>query len=157
MTNQDRESVSPEQRYLMIAEAAYYHAERRGFQEGDPVADWLEAEKEIDAMLCHTFVPNEKKITKEIFEDHLESQLKEWDKQVSGLKRKANKVDGDIRRNIDAQLETHRAQRVTAQNKLKELRQRGAHDWEEIKDDAENVWNEIRQTINRIADYFREL
>jgi len=35
----------------MIAEAAYYRAQRRGFAPGDPVADWLEAEREIDAIL----------------------------------------------------------------------------------------------------------
>lgn len=32
-----------------IAEAAYYHAEHRGFNGGDPVADWLAAEAEINA------------------------------------------------------------------------------------------------------------
>ena len=155
MTNQHSEAVSPEQRHLMIAEAAYYHAERRGFQESDPIADLAEAEKEIDAMLRRTPIPTKEKTAKEIFEDHLETQLKEWDKQISGWKRKAKKADGDIRRNIDAQLEMHRAQRVTAQNKLKELRQGGAHGWEEIKDGAEHVWNEIHQTINRIAEHFR--
>ncbi|MHB8354225.1 MAG: DUF2934 domain-containing protein [Burkholderiales bacterium] len=35
----------------MIAEAAYYLAERRGFEGGDPIANWLEAEAEIDAIL----------------------------------------------------------------------------------------------------------
>jgi hypothetical protein len=35
----------------MIAETAYRRAERRGFQGGDPVADWLESEKEVDALL----------------------------------------------------------------------------------------------------------
>jgi hypothetical protein len=34
----------------MIAEAAYYIAEQRGFV-GDPDHDWLEAEARIDAML----------------------------------------------------------------------------------------------------------
>jgi len=38
-------------RESMIAEAAYYLAERRGFDGGDPVADWLEAEAEIDAII----------------------------------------------------------------------------------------------------------
>ena len=32
----------------MIAEAAYFRAERRGFQGGCPIQDWLEAEREID-------------------------------------------------------------------------------------------------------------
>lgn len=155
MSDHDSETVSPEQRYLMIAEAAYFHAESRGFQEGDPVADWLAAEKEIDILLCHTSTPNTEKSEKETFADHLETQLKEWDKQISGLKRKARKMDGDIRRNIDAQLEIHRAQRATAKNKLKELRQHGAHGWEDIKQGAEKAWNEIHQTINRIAEHFR--
>ncbi len=31
-----------------IAEAAYYRAERRGFTGGDPVEDWLAAEKELE-------------------------------------------------------------------------------------------------------------
>lgn len=35
----------------MIAEAAYYRALRRGFNGGDPVDDWLDAEQEIDRAL----------------------------------------------------------------------------------------------------------
>jgi hypothetical protein len=34
-----------------VAVAAYFHAERRGFIGGDPVADWLTAEAEINAAL----------------------------------------------------------------------------------------------------------
>jgi hypothetical protein len=37
-------------RRQMIAEAAYFRAEKRGFQGGDPVTDWLAAEAEIDAL-----------------------------------------------------------------------------------------------------------
>ncbi len=35
----------------MIAVAAYFRAEHRGFGGGDPVEDWLAAEVEIDSML----------------------------------------------------------------------------------------------------------
>lgn len=42
--------VSPEQRYRMIAESAYYMAEKSGFS-GDNVAFWLAAEREIDKNL----------------------------------------------------------------------------------------------------------
>jgi len=41
--------LSPEDRYRMICDAAYYIAERRGFAPGDPMADWLEAERQVDA------------------------------------------------------------------------------------------------------------
>ena len=47
-------NITPEQRACMIAEAAYYRAEHRGFQSGDPQQDWLEAEAEIDQMLVGT-------------------------------------------------------------------------------------------------------
>jgi hypothetical protein len=43
--------VSADQRHAMIADAAYRRAERRGFTTGDAVADWLESEKEVDALL----------------------------------------------------------------------------------------------------------
>lgn len=37
-----------EDRETRIAEAAYWRAERRGFQAGSELDDWLAAEKEID-------------------------------------------------------------------------------------------------------------
>ena len=42
--------VSDEQRYRMIAEAAYYRAESNQFK-SDPVRDWIEAESDIAALL----------------------------------------------------------------------------------------------------------
>ena len=44
-------SVSPEERYKMIAAAAYSKAEHRGFASGYALNDWIAAEKEIDRML----------------------------------------------------------------------------------------------------------
>jgi len=50
-TERIAKALSPEQRRAMIAEAAYFKAERRGFVGGDPAQDWREAEAEIDARL----------------------------------------------------------------------------------------------------------
>jgi len=36
------------ERYRMIAEIAYYRAEKRGFPDGYDVTDWLAAEREVD-------------------------------------------------------------------------------------------------------------
>lgn len=35
----------------MIAEAAYYRAERRGFATGAEMEDWVQAETEIDRLI----------------------------------------------------------------------------------------------------------
>lgn len=43
--------VDAEQRKAMIAEAAYYKAEHRGFASGYELEDWLVAEAEIDSAL----------------------------------------------------------------------------------------------------------
>lgn len=40
---------------LLIAEAAYYRAEKRGFASGHEDEDWLEAEKEIKIYLSSYF------------------------------------------------------------------------------------------------------
>ena len=42
--------ISDEQRYRMVAEAAYYRAERNAFK-SDPVRDWIEAEHDIELLL----------------------------------------------------------------------------------------------------------
>lgn len=44
-----KQPVTPLERWRMIAEAAYYRAEKRGFFGGNPMEDWAEAEREIDA------------------------------------------------------------------------------------------------------------
>ena len=43
-------TFSPEERRRMIAEAAYFRAERRGFATGSEVDDWIQAETEIDRL-----------------------------------------------------------------------------------------------------------
>jgi len=46
--------IVPEQRQQLIAQAAYFIAERRGFAPGDEVEDWLQAEAEIEALIKAT-------------------------------------------------------------------------------------------------------
>ncbi len=43
-----RSVTSPEERHHLISTAAYFRAERRGFQPGSELEDWLQAEAEID-------------------------------------------------------------------------------------------------------------
>ena len=45
--------TTPVERERRIAVAAYYCALQRGFAEGDPTTDWLQAEQEIDAELLN--------------------------------------------------------------------------------------------------------
>jgi cell wall-associated NlpC family hydrolase len=44
-------TISPRERYEMIATMAYYRAEQRNFEPGHDVEDWLDCESTIDSML----------------------------------------------------------------------------------------------------------
>jgi len=43
--------VTSEERHRMIAEAAYFRAEKRGFVGGDMAEDWLQAEADTERLL----------------------------------------------------------------------------------------------------------
>ena len=49
-----RIEISPEERWKMVAVAAYLKAEKRGFAPGHELEDWTEAENEIDAFMSRT-------------------------------------------------------------------------------------------------------
>jgi hypothetical protein len=46
-----REHIEPARRQAMVAEAAYYYAEHRGFEPGHELDDWLAAEDQVCAAL----------------------------------------------------------------------------------------------------------
>lgn len=43
--------ITPEERWRMIAVAAYHKSEKHGFAPGREMDDWLEAEREVDELL----------------------------------------------------------------------------------------------------------
>ena len=50
-TKPSRLNITPEERWKMVAVAAYHRAEKRNFEPGHEVYDWTESEKEIDKLL----------------------------------------------------------------------------------------------------------
>ena len=51
--NTINKTSASEERHRMIEKAAYYRGEKRAHFDDDPVKDWLEAEREIDASFQH--------------------------------------------------------------------------------------------------------
>jgi hypothetical protein len=49
--------IDQDARRSLIAQAAYYRAERRGFQPGHEAEDWLAAEHEVDTALMLGALP----------------------------------------------------------------------------------------------------
>jgi len=144
--------ITPEQRYQMIAEAAYFRAERQGFC-GNPAQDWVEAEAEIDRVLLQS---GQAGLTpKQIFQQKLEVQLQELDTILDNLKLQASLGKSELRTELEKQLELLGHKRNAAQAKLNELSRRTEGAWEDLKGGAEKAWDDMRQTLNQIAERFR--
>jgi len=150
-------NLSPEQRYQMIAEAAYYRAERRGFIIGDTAQDWLDAEAEIDRILRQQLSQGEtpQGTAKQAFQQKLEAQLNDWDAKLDELKAKALEAKSELRVDYEKQLEILSEKRATAQEKLQELRLRTEDAWEDLKGGTERAWDEMRKTLDQIAARFK--
>ncbi|TCV90396.1 DUF2934 domain-containing protein [Sulfurirhabdus autotrophica] len=147
-------SVTPEERYHMIAEAAYFRAESRGFVSGDPSHDWFEAEAEIERILQHQNSESNGG-NKQAFQSKLEAQLKEWDAKLAELKEKALETTAEIREDYEKQLQILSGKRAVAHAKMQELSQRTEDAWEDLKGGTEKAWDEMRKALNQIASRFK--
>ncbi len=142
--------VSWEERRQMIATAAYFRAERRGFQGGDPAEDWFAAEVEVDRMLQEGG-----KESKAQFEQRLEAQLAAWDKVLDELGAAAGKAKASARKELERQIEALAARRGALSEQLQQLRSRTAHAWSDVKEGMEKAWDDMRQAIDNVRARFK--
>ena len=149
-------SVRPGQRFRMIAEAAFFRAEKRGFAGGDEAKDWLEAEVEIDALLQQQLESGkEDGMTRKVFQKKLETQLKKWDAKFDKLQAKAQKAKSEIRADIEKQIESLAGRRIVVHAKMLEIGQRTEDAWEDLRTGAEKTWGEMHEALDRLVDRFK--
>lgn len=150
-------AVTPEERYQMIAKAAYFRAEKRGFATGDTARDWLEAEAEIDRMLQTQKgkAKSSPSALKQAFQQELETQIHEWDLRIADLKTKAQGARADIRTDYEKQFEILTKKRDAMQTKIHELRARAGDAWEDLKGGTEKAWEEMQKALDQMAGRFK--
>src|SRR5688500_11861401 len=127
--------VTPEERHRMIAETAYFLAQERGFTGGDPVSDWIEAERRVDQQLWAL-------ATARVVE-RLECGVAAAAKKLGAVKRRASTLAASARTELNADVEKLDALKLTLRSKLDELRQRGDQVSEKALHQAEKVWTEL--------------
>lgn len=135
------ERVDSQRRRQMIAEAAYYRAEKRSFKGGDPVTDWIEAEKEIES---GSGDPNERRVL-----ERIEEQLATAGNRLKALRRKASRVKTGARKEWKEDAEKLADLRASLQKKLEEIRDRGEDASRKAQKQAEKIWDEISEIVQR--------
>jgi hypothetical protein len=136
--------VPPGQRRQMIAEAAYFRAEKRGFNGGDPVQDWIEAETEVDAEL--------RRLEREHIVERFEIALATATKQLTAFKKRVSNVVGEARAQWQPDLDKLAKLRDTLREKVVVLREEGEEAGQKAKQQAEKVWDEISRIVERVGE-----
>jgi phage-related minor tail protein len=122
---------SAEERQRMIAAAAYLRAEQRGFVGGDPAADWLAAEAEVDQRLAA--------------QKHERAALQRMYEEVA-------RALGEVREKVSAQALEDALQKASAV-----VREAGEYTGETVSKVTEAVKKELAVTAMRLAPKWEAL
>jgi hypothetical protein len=139
----DKTAVAPEERHRMIAETAYFLAQERGFTAGDPVSDWIEAERRVDRRLCALATAR--------MVERLESGVATAAKTLGVLKRRVSTLAASARTELNADVEKLDGLKLTLRTKLDELRERGDQVGENALHQAEKVWTDLSDALQRVT------
>jgi ABC-type transporter Mla subunit MlaD len=129
-------------RRQMIAEAAYFKAERRGFNGGDVVRDWCEAEAEVDARL--------RRLDDGRLVERIEEALASAAQRLTAARRKVARLSSEARGEWQRDLERLTTLRDTLKPKVAELREQGERAGHRLREQAEKMRDEIADLIQRL-------
>jgi hypothetical protein len=126
----------------MIAEAAYFRAERRGFNGGDAVRDWCEAEAEIDARL--------REIAHAECAARIEETLEMARTKLASVRRRAASLSAAARAEWQKDVDKLATLRETLKPKLAELKERGGRAGQNLRDQADRIRDEITDLVRSL-------
>jgi F0F1-type ATP synthase membrane subunit b/b' len=135
------QGTDPKDRRERIAEAAYFRAEKRGFRGGDPVADWIDAEHEVEAQL--------RRDEHHRLLEELETRLATAGKKLKSLRKKVSTLTAEARKEVEQDVQKLAKLRDALEKRLDEAREQGAEASYKAKQHAEKLWSEISETIRR--------
>jgi chromosome segregation ATPase len=127
----------------MIAEAAYFRAERRGFAGGDAIRDWCEAEAEVDARL-------RRQRELEELVARIEEIAAAASKKLAALRRKASSLSTEARGEWKRDVEKLAALRESLLPKLAELREQGERAGHMLREQAERIRADIAELVRKL-------
>ena len=127
----------------MIAEAAYYRAKARGFTGGDPAADWLAAEREIERQLHGDGA--------ESWLKSLETQLSTGKERLAAIKSTVSGKRKAVKAELKEDVEKLGDKLDTLEKKLEALKDRGQKATRKARQQAEKIGEEISELVQRLA------
>lgn len=135
--------MSADERRRMIAEAAWNRAVARGFTNGDPVSDWLAAEREVDAQLAGG--------QEEHWRAALEGRLATVKAEFKALKKKAGPRAKVAREEWKKNVEKLDKLLDKFEDRMEKIGERGEEATRKARAQAEKIWEEIAELRHRLG------
>ena len=141
--------VSAEERQRMIAEAAYFHAMERGFRGGNPMNDWLLAEREINLLLPSPQQQKQEMAAYEKLRDKVRKMLSEARGTVNAetMRQAFDKATDDIKKSGDYTTDTINKITMSLRKDMASAAQKMGPKWEAFTEksaDLFGVWRGIQ-------------
>ncbi len=150
-------ALSSEERHGMIAAAAFRRYEQRGGAPGDPLTDWLEAEKEVDRALARqrgaSAEPADNART--LFLKSLAAALAECQAQMDDLAAKAKDANALLQRRYEQQLGVVTSKYEAARGKFGQIRGHTDEAWVQLKDGAQKAAEEMKAAARELASIIK--
>lgn len=152
------EAVSAERRHEMIAAAAFRRYQERGGTPGDPLKDWLEAEKEVAAALAQQGQTGAEsaEAAEGAFLKSLSAALTECQAQIESLAAKAKDASTVLQRRYSEDLEVVTSKYNAARDKVAEVREHTDGAWAHLKGGTQAAVDEMKIAIRELASLFNK-
>ena len=80
------------------------------------------------------------------------AKLKEWDAEIDKLRARAESASADATLDYERRLRELKAARDAAGDKLRELRNTGAENWQSVRHQAEETWERMSRSLKDNLD-----
>jgi hypothetical protein len=91
---------------------------------------------------------------KEVYRQKIEAQLNVWKAELEVLKAKAKLAEADAKIEIQDQVKKLEAKLGEANVKINQLADSTEEAWDVVKDGAETMWANLKQTFNEAKSKF---
>jgi hypothetical protein len=81
------------------------------------------------------------------YKQKMAAELKEWDAQINLLEAKMENAGADLRLKSTDEFKSLRAKQLAASEKMKELAKDSGEAWEQVKETADKMWDDIKLGI----------
>ncbi|MBK1724810.1 hypothetical protein CKO23_21805 [Thiocystis violacea] len=85
----------------------------------------------------------------------MKAQLDEWNANIAALEEKGNEIKEDAKVKYQEHLVALRAQRAEGEKKLDEMLAASENTWDQVKLEADNVWEAFKDSYQAFTAHFK--